>query len=408
MKNYLVHSLSIWKNLAAIVKKWSYGQPLIKYDWKIYSLVYLSTLSHPASFFQQGIIGKTDDLLTIHAEKIELSSVVNAWCEACNKNCTIAHDSKHKINIHADHVSCDHLLKQILDVSDLIYQQSSQEMTFTHPTKGYWVSHQFQYRAVDEIKQLLLPLLGQSSKSYLLSDAKTNTLWVPKAFYQTHKNQIFALDQVPQTYLLVLQFIRLNEDKTKDTLFIPSQQLLQWLNQPMPIQWLKASQQLQALEQEGVLTQSRSYQLPCQINQLSQSTIDETIPIPFYNKKGIKQLQTVTIGLHNEIKLISVVQNRLTFEIKIIDSSHSDTQQTNTQIQTTISIPIGHSTSVGKLHKSQQLILKKCPSILGAIPIVGALFCQKQRQQKDEEFYMIATVKSNQEKLGRLDSNQGS
>ncbi len=373
-------------------------------------------LSSAAGFFQQGIIQQQEQGLSIHTEKIELSSVINAWCEACQQNCMMVHDPKIKVNIHADGITCSDLLQHILQISDLQVKEENGYTLFMPPLKGCWIAHQFKYRAVDEVKQLLSPLLGQGSKSHLLSDVHTNTIWIPRDFYQQHYTQIHALDQIPQTYQIQLSLVKLHETFHKEPLLQPPNEILQWLLKPhLPTEWIKTTLELQELEQSGLISQSRTHQQQCQMDQTSKNIIDESLPIPIYNKRGSKIVQTMHIGLSSEIKLVSTANQTLTLEIKISDSSSiSPEHQTNTQIDTTVRIPLGHSVSLGRMQKHQQVNLKHCHPILKSIPLLGRVFCQQRQKFKDEDFYIIVSAKENQfeyekkETLGRLDSNQGS
>ncbi len=373
-------------------------------------------LSGAAGFFQQGLIHQQEQGLSIHTEKIELSSVINAWCEACQQNCMMVHDPKIKVNIHADGITCPDLLQHILQISDLQVKEANGHTLFMPPLKGCWVAHQFKYRAVAEVKQLLSPLLGQGSKSHLLSDVHTNTIWIPRDFYQQHHVQIHALDQIPQTYQIQLSLVKLHETRHKEPLLQHPNEILKWLLQPnMPIEWIKTTLELQELEQSGLISQSRSHQQQCQINQTSKNIIDETLPVPTYNKRGSKIYQTMHIGLSSEITLASAANQTLTLGIKISDSSTiSAEHQTNTQIDTTVRIPLGHSISLGRMQNHQQVSLKYCHPALKSIPVIGRIFCQQQQRFKDEDFYLIISANENnmeyekEDKLGRLDSNQGS
>ena len=227
---------------------------ILKYHPKslIYSLV-IFVLCIPFSttasvFFQQSLITETDKGLSVHVDKVEASTLLNAWCEVCHKNCIMKHDTKIKVNIHEDHISCHELLTDLLTTTQLQLIQNQDRLVFLPPQKREWITYSFQNRSAHEVATLLAKL---SPKQSLFADKVNNNLWMPYDFYQQHAAAIKQLDTPNHCYQILLSLVHINEQHSQHPEDTGTNQALSWLKDYLaPIEWQQAISWLLMLEQK--------------------------------------------------------------------------------------------------------------------------------------------------------------
>lgn len=357
-------------------------------------MLILSNNCSAAGFFGQSLIVEKDGYLSINAEKVDASTLINAWCDMCQTPCTVSHDCKQKISIFHPKTTCTELLEDIRHIADVDMVEHNGKHVFTPGSPSGWHALKIQKRPVAQLAKQIEPLLGSRGKNALMVDVHTNTLWLPLPFYQQHKKAIDALDQATEDHIIILSWVTVcqhceRKPKNTDT---PS---FEWLlNQYKSPTWTQMLSWFDQLEEAGAIKNINHSYLSLSPGHNHHAKLNTQINQPFYNKKGLLQWQTHWIGLDTNIEITARHgdHTKIHFTLQDLNGPNPDTNNTQAMIDTHVSLQIGHSTTLGAIKRRHNHIRKSCVPVLGRIPILNHLLCQKWLEDRDERMLLIATV----------------
>ena len=354
-----------------------------------FSTLLISTMCYASGFFGQAWVHQEGELLSVNADKVDTAALLNEWCGACEKQCIIDHDIKHKLSISLSGVSCDQLLSELLSSASVSWDQHGTIYIFSKSNKGHWVPYKCQNRRASELELLLKPLLTPAAKGErMLSDDISQTLWLPKSFFLQHKEAIQALDQEKMLLNVHVSFLEQMMPKLQDSesLSPDAATISKWLlGEPVHASWLTVLGWISGLVEIGTLKYITHTDLTLQEGVLGEYKVD------MYDQVKHKKAPTRSSVGSLKVQFIRMSTERVELHL-VFSSGHKSKDRVEVFADTIVSLSPEESVLIAGSTQSKVYKQHQCPMWAQKLRHLHPLLCQTKQNNVSSQNFIALTL----------------
>ncbi|MCP8352214.1 type II and III secretion system protein [Candidatus Synchoanobacter obligatus] len=334
--------------------------------------------------------------VSVQANGIVISGLLNEWCQVCDKQCVVDHEIKSKLSLNIPRMTCEDLymvLTKGVEVTTL-----ADTLVFSKPAKGTWVPYPCSFRRPEEMAAKLKALLSPMGKyDHILADNVSGMLWVPKGFYDQHQAMIEAIDQPKKYYNVYLSWFRVDESAHWESMNHPWEEVLLrlWQGQAVNVSIEDLVRWLQRSDSRGSYTFLSDFSSAVVEGEAVEVVLEEVIQRTKRDKKGVPQWVDVPQGVMVNMTLHSQ-QDKVAIHIdlqdKLFDKSTEGYKQSMIQLNTVVEMEAGMSKMLSGFSRQEAVHKKQCTRPLSALPVIGRLFCHKTKVTEERQYALVIAV----------------
>ena len=366
-------------------------------NYKFLGTIAIISFSQASSFFGTQWIHRSESELTVNANNIPVSSLLNEWCEVCNQQCVVDHEIKSKLSLHLEKSSCDKL--QTVLVDNIWAKKENDLWQFRKQPKGDWVTYACKKRAASDIAAKLKHVLSPAGKfEHIMADDVSSQIWIPKVFYEKHSALISMLDVDSPAYVVHMSWVRLNERTLQDySISEKTKKLLKdWVSgSPISTDAIDILELLSGLEKTGCISIISDLGVVLIEDTLLESRLEEYSSTLRYDKKGKQQNMFLPQGIWVKINALHI-QDKVILDILLEDRWFPDSleanEETTLMFKTRVPIIIGQSLWLGGVTRNVDQNTRACLPIISKLPIIGRLFCKVTKVSTEKQYALIISV----------------